>query len=65
MGAPLVANIGAPGRRRRLLIGIGSSAAALAIVLLDLAARSPAWLVAVFALVFNGVLGVLQARDHT
>lgn len=37
----------------------------LAVVVMDLAASSGWWLVAVFALFWGGALGVLQARGHT
>jgi len=63
--APTIANIGPRGRRRRGLFGLVLLAAGLSVVVLDLAAASGWWLVAVFALFWAGALGVLQARGHT
>jgi fatty acid desaturase len=60
-----LANIGPRGRRRRLLFGLVMLAAGLAVVVTDLVAGSRWWLVAIFALIWGGVLGVLQARGHT
>jgi hypothetical protein len=62
---PAPVNIGPRGRRRRLAFGIVGILGALAIVALDLAARSHLWLLAVFVLFFSGVLGMLQAGAHT
>jgi fucose permease len=62
---PTIANIGPRGRRRRLLLGLVLLAVGLLVVVLDLAAASGWWLVAVFALFWAGALGVLQAHGHT
>jgi hypothetical protein len=48
-----------------MLFGLVLLAAGLSVVVLDLAAASGWWLVAVFALFWAGALGVLQARGHT
>ena len=40
-------------------------AVGLAVVVMDLAAASRWWLVAVFAFFWGGALGVLQACGHT
>ena len=64
-GASRLANIGPRGRRRRLIFGIVGTLGALAVVALDLAARSRLWLAAVFVLFFIGALGALQAGAHT
>jgi len=61
---PLV-NIGSKGRRRRLARGLALLAVGIAVAVLDLAAASRWWLVAVFVLVWGGVLDVLQALGHT
>ena len=60
-----LANIGPRGRRGRLLVGLVMAVAGLAVVVMDLAAVSRWWLVAVFALFWAGALGVLQACGHT
>jgi fatty acid desaturase len=62
---PPLANIGPLQRRRRLLYGLVMLVVGLAVVVLDLAAASRWWLVAVFAPVWAGALGVLQACGHT
>jgi fatty acid desaturase len=59
------ANIGPKGRRSRLLSGLVLAASGLAVVVTDLAAGSRWWLVAVFALIWGGALGVLQALGGT
>lgn len=64
--APRAANIGAPGRRRRLLLGAGVLAAgvvALAVLLLTGVDRG--WRVLLVAPFWFGALGVFQARGHT
>jgi fatty acid desaturase len=60
-----VANIGSRGKRRRLARGLALLAVGIAVVVVDLAAASRWWLVAVFALIFGGVLDVLQALGYT
>jgi fatty acid desaturase len=60
-----LANIGPLQRRRRLLYGLVMFVVGLAVVVLDLAAASRWWLVAVFTLFSAGAVGVLQARGHT
>jgi fatty acid desaturase len=60
-----LANIGPRGRRRRLARGLALLAAGIAVVVLDLAAASRWWLVAVFALFGGGALDVLQALGYT
>jgi len=62
---PPLANIGPSGRCRRLAFGIVMLAVGLAVVVMDLAAASRWWLVAVFAFFWGGALGVLQACGHT
>ena len=62
---PELANIGPRGRRRRLVFGIVGTCGALAVVALNLAARSHLWLLVVFVLFFSGALGALQAGVHT
>ena len=59
------ANIGSRGRRSRLTRGLALLAVGIAVVVLDLAAASRWWLVAVFALFGGGALDVLQAVGHT
>ena len=48
-----------------MLFGLVLLAAGLSVVVLDVAAASGWWLVAVFALFWAGALGVLQARGPT
>lgn len=60
-----LANIGSGGRRRRLARGLVLLAVGTAVVVSDLAAASPWWLVVTFALFGGGVLDVLQAVGHT
>jgi hypothetical protein len=60
-----LANIGPRGRRRRLLAGLVLLSAGLVVMVLHLTAASRWWLVAVFGLIWAGILNVLQARGHT
>ena len=60
-----VANIGSRGKRRRLARGLALLAVGIVVVVVDLAAASRWWLAAVFALIFGGVLDVLQALGYT
>ena len=48
-----------------MLFGLVLLAAGLSVVVLDLAAATGWWLVAVFALFWAGALGEQQARGHT
>jgi len=64
--AARVANIGAAGRRRRLLLGaaaLGLGVVALAALLV--AGVDRGWRLALFVPFWFGALGSLQARGHT
>lgn len=62
-----IPNIGPRQRRRRLVLGIASFAAAAALGAAVLALGSPSyWLrAAVFLPLYGGMLGVLQYRERT
>ncbi len=60
-----LANIGPAGRQKRLFSGVVELAIGLASALVAFSGGSRWWLVGVFAFVWLGALGVLQARAHT
>jgi hypothetical protein len=59
-------NIGPGQRRRRLLMGVGGLAAGVGLVAALIALRaSPGWLLLAFVPFLAGMLGLVQAREHT